>query len=570
MPLLAASLFAGLSGTQIVLLVMALVFGFYMAWNIGANDVANAMGTSVGSGALTLKWAIILAAIFEFGGAYLVGANVSETVRKGIFDPVQVTAIEIQETFGLDERPTSEEVTALSALVKGDDEAIAEVAEEHPEAMTFAQGLLGRTDAMAKAKQAKMTGSLNLAKGMIAALLAAGMWLQIASYFGWPVSTTHSIVGAVVGFGCVALGMKAVNWFGEPGHFGGVAKIAASWIVSPLLAGSIAYLMFRFIQKSVLNKADPVRAAKRMTPFMVFFVMTVLAGMTALKGLKHFWKKYEWIDPNSVQGQMILLGGALCIGLVGAIVAAALVRRIDDVTAENKRSFESAYVARSIDKIHKHLSRVQNTAHGEVSEKADHLAAELRKLEEMAQRQSDPEATHSVYRKVESIFVYLQIMSACFVAFAHGANDVANAIGPLAAAVQAIQEGAVATKSDIPQWALLLGGAGIIIGLATWGWRVMATIGKKITELTPSRGFCAELAAATTILIASLPFSWAKVPISTTHTLVGAVLGVGLARGIGAINLNTVRDIVASWVITIPAGAGLCIAIFYILSAFMG
>ena len=266
---------------------------------------------------------------------------------------------------------------------------------------------------------------------------------------------------------------------------------------------------------------------------------------------------------------MILLGAAIVIGLLGALIAYILVRRISDVSADNKRSFESAYVARSLDKIHKHLSRVQNTAHGEVSVKADQLAKELRQLESLAQRQSDPEATHSVYKKVESIFVYLQIMSACFVAFAHGANDVANAIAPLAAAVQAIREGAVATQSEIPQWALLLGGAGIIIGLATWGWRVMATIGKKITELTPSRGFCAELAAATTILIASLPFSWAKVPISTTHTLVGAVLGVGLARGIGAINLNTVRDIVASWVITIPAGAGLCIVFYYILNALM-
>jgi len=504
MTLLAFISFAGLTTNQSILLVLALAFGFYMAWNIGANDVANAMGTSVGSGALTLKWAIILAAIFEFGGAYLVGSNVSETVRKGIFDPSLIADPNV------------------------------------------------------------------LAAGMIAALLAAGMWLQVASYFGWPVSTTHSIVGAVVGFGCVSVGVSNVNWAGEGG---GVAKIAASWVVSPLLAGSIAYLMFRFVQKGVLNKPDPVKAAKRVTPAIVFFMVMILAGMTAFKGLKYFWKSdfvanSAWLDPAWGKDPAVIFGFAAVLGLICAAVTWVLVRRIDDVPLDTRQQFEAAYVARSLGKMHKHMARVQASAHGEVGEKADSILAEVRKLEQLAQRQTDPKATHSVYRKVERIFMYLQILSACFVAFAHGANDVANAIGPLSAAVQALQEGAVATKATVPTWALLLGGSGIIIGLATWGWRVMQTIGTKITELTPTRGFCAELAAATTILIASLPFAWAKVPISTTHTLVGAVLGVGMARGIGAINLNTVRDIAASWVITIPAGAGLCIVFFYILRMF--
>ena len=205
-----------------------------------------------------------------------------------------------------------------------------------------------------------------------------------------------------------------------------------------------------------------------------------------------------------------------------------------------------------------------------MQDKATQLLAEVRELEKLAASEVDVAGTHSRYKQVEKIFAYLQIMSACFVAFAHGANDVANAIGPLSAAVQALRDGAVAAKASVPTWALLLGGVGIVVGLATWGWRVMATIGKKITELTPTRGFCAEMAAATTILIASLPFAWAKVPISTTHTLVGAVLGVGAARGIGAINLSTVRDIAASWVITIPAGAGLSVVIYYILRAIFG
>ncbi|MEM9415383.1 MAG: inorganic phosphate transporter [Planctomycetota bacterium] len=569
--LLAFDPFAGLTTNQAILLCLAVAFGFYMAWNIGANDVANAMGTSVGSGALTLKWAIILAAIFEFSGAYLVGSNVSETVRKGIFDPIQVTAIEVQDAFDLEEPPSSELVTTLTALIKEDAESIAELEAESPELLLEARTFIDQYPDFRKVYEpAQQKGSLNLAMGMIAALLAAGLWLQIASYFGWPVSTTHSIVGAVVGFGCVALGIKAVDWVGSPGEFGGVAKIAASWLVSPLLAGSIAYLLFRFVQKGVLNKPDPVKSAKRMTPVIVFFMVMILAGMTAFKGLKHFWKSDFYKDLGLIGSKdplfpLLVFGAAAVLGIVCAAVAAAVVRKIDDVPLDTRKQFEAAYVARSLGKMHKHMARVQASAHGEVGEKADSILAEVRKLEDLAQKQTDPAATHSVYRKVEKIFMYLQILSACFVAFAHGANDVANAIGPLSAAVQSIQDGAAAAKSTVPAWALLLGGTGIIVGLATWGWRVMQTIGKKITELTPTRGFCAELAAATTILIASLPFSWAKVPISTTHTLVGAVLGVGMARGIGAINLNTVRDIAASWVITIPAGAGLCIVFYYVL-----
>lgn len=571
-----SSLFAGLTTNQIILLILALSFGFYMAWNIGANDVANAMGTSVGSGALTLKWAIILAAIFEFGGAYLVGANVSETVRKGIFDPIQVTAIEVQDAFDLDEPPDSEVVSALTTIFKGDEKEIAELKENAPEAVAQAQSFIDRyPDFRTKYEPAQESGSMNLAMGMIAALLAAGLWLQIASYFGWPVSTTHSIVGAVVGFGCVALGFSAINWFGEDGQFGGVAKIAASWVVSPLLAGTIAYLLFNFVHRSVLNKPDPVGAAKRITPFMVFFVMLVLVGMTAFKGLKNYFKQADWIhnyptiDPSADGNSFLLvvLGVAAAVGVLGAITTAVLVRRVNSENTSDRSRFESAYVTRSLDKARKHLRRVSDTASGEMQEKAEKLLAQVHELEKQTREQVDVAGTHSRYKQVEKIFAYLQIMSACFVAFAHGANDVANAIGPLSAAVQSLREGAVAAKAAVPTWALLLGGAGIIFGLATWGWRVMATIGKKITELTPTRGFCAEMAAATTILIASLPFAWAKVPISTTHTLVGAVLGVGMARGIGAINLNTVRDIAASWVITIPAGAGLSIVIYYLLRA---
>ena len=574
-----ADLFAGLTTPQTVLLIMALGFGFYMAWSIGANDVANAMVTSVGSGALTLKWAIILAAIFEFGGAYFVGANVSSTIREGIFDPLQVTAVQVEQAFDLDEPPSSDVVSALSTLAGGDAEKIAELEADDKAVDAVAQAkafIADHPDFETKYAPAQAQGSNRLAMGMIASLLAAGLWLQIASYFGWPVSTTHSIVGAVVGFGCVVLGLGAINWFGQDGHFGGVAKIAASWVVSPLLAGSIAYLLFNFVHRSVLNKPDPVKAAKNVTPFIVFFVVVVLVGVTAFKGLKNYFKQAQWIhqypkiDPG-VEGNsflLVVLGVAVVLGLIGAVVSAVLVRRVTESTTADRSRFESAYVTRSLDKARKHLRRVSETGTGQVQSKATELLVEVRRLEKLAGEQIDIPGTHSRYKQVEKIFAYLQILSACFVAFAHGANDVANAIGPLSAAVQSLKEGAVAAKAAVPAWALLLGGAGIVFGLATWGWRVMQTIGKKITELTPTRGFCAEMAAATTILFASLPFAWAKVPISTTHTLVGAVLGVGVARGIGAINLNTVRDIAASWIITIPAGAGLSILFYYILRLF--
>lgn len=477
---------------SMILLGLALVVGFYMAWNIGANDVANAMGTSVGSGALTLRNAIIAAAIFEFAGAYFVGANVSSTIRKGIFDPSLITDPNI------------------------------------------------------------------LAAGMIAALLSAGVWLQIASYFGWPVSTTHSIVGAVVGFGCVSVGMQNIEW-------ANITQIAMSWVISPLVAGSISYLLFRMLLHLVFYQRDPIAAAKKITPFLVFVVVIVLVGVTSFKALKNIWKSVQWngemLTPHHPLAIASTTAAAAIFGVIAAIIAAAIVRRIKSEPIAKRSRFETVYVTRSLDKAIKHLRRIENTATDDVRAQTSHLLERAQAISTAVEKQADPDLTRSAYAQVERIFVYLQILSACFVAFAHGANDVANAIGPLSAAVQALRDGVIAAKTTVSPMLLALGGVGIVIGLATWGWRVMQTIGRRITELTPTRGFSAEFGAATTILIASL----SGLPISTTHTLVGAVLGVGLARGIGAINLNVVRDIIASWVVTIPAGAGLAIAFYYAL-----
>ncbi len=348
-------------------LVLACLFGFFMAWGVGANDVANAMGTSVGSRALTIRQAILVAMVFEFCGAYFAGGEVTETIRSGIVDPQYMT----------------------------------------PDLLVF---------------------------GMLSALLAAGVWLLLATIKGWPVSTTHSIVGAIIGFASVGVSVHAVHW-------GAIGPIVASWVVTPVLSGLLAFTLFRSVQWLVLHAEDPFRSARRYVPLYMF-----LAGL---------------------------------------------------------------------------------------------------------------------------VFAVLMIFTACSMAFAHGANDVANAIGPVAAVVAVVQAGGdleLVTRSPVPSWVLLLGAVGIVIGLATYGYRVIATIGREITELTPSRGFAAELATASTVVGASA----IGLPVSTTHTLVGAVLGIGMARGIGALNLRVIGSIFLSWVVTLPAGAVLAILFFLVLRALFG
>jgi len=415
-----------------ILLILACVFGFFMAWGVGANDVANAMGTSVGSRALTIKQAILVAMIFEFAGAYLAGGEVTATIRKGIISPEYFTA--------------------------------------NPELLVY---------------------------GMLSALLAAGTWLMIASILGWPVSTTHSIVGAIVGFSAVGISVDAVAW-------GKVGSIVASWVVSPLLAGTIAFLLFRSVQRLILNTEDPFGNAKRYVPFYMFAVGWMIAMVTLTKGLKHV------LSDSGIKLSFLQDAGiAALVGLLVAIIGILMMQRI-------KR---------------------------------------------------DPEVERfNRFANVERVFAILMVFTACSMAFAHGSNDVANAVGPLAAVVNIVQTGAVTAKAAMPSWILLLGGAGIVVGLATYGFKVMATIGKKITELTPSRGFAAELGAASTVVLAS----GTGLPVSTTHTLVGAVLGVGLARGIGALNLRMISTIVVSWIVTLPAGAGIAILFFFFFKGIFG
>ena len=412
-----------------IYLILAGCFGLFMAWGIGANDVANAMATSVGSKALTLKQAVIVAAIFEFAGAFLAGGQVTSTIRKGIVD---------------------------ADLLVGT-----------PELLIF---------------------------GMLAALLAAGIWLLIATKYGLPVSTTHSIVGAIVGFAAVGIGIEAVKW-------GKVGSIAASWVFSPVIAGTLAYALFRSVQKLILDTSNPMKNAVRYVPLYIFLTGAMISLVTMFKGLKHIGLELSKVEAYSI---------SFLIGLICALIGAFFIRKIA-VKVGKKPSYQ--------------------------------------------------------FDNVERVFGVLMIFTACAMAFAHGSNDVANAIGPVAAIFSIVTSGGeIAQKSLMPIWILLLGGVGIVFGLLMYGHKVIATVGSGITDLTPSRGFCAELSASITVVIAS----GTGIPISTTHTLVGAVLGVGFARGISALNLRMIGSIFMSWVITLPAGGILAIIFFYILSAIFG
>jgi len=450
-----------------------------MAWNIGANDVANAMGTSVGSGALTLKWAILVAALMEFAGAFLVGSHVTNTVRKGIIDPAIFTA--------------------------------------DPNSYIY---------------------------GMIAALLAAGAWLNIASYKGWPVSTTHAIVGAVLGFGILFSGFGAIHW-------NKVSQIAASWVVSPVLSGAISFSIFILLRKIIFDSRTPVESAKRITPFLVFFVVGILTLVMVFKGLKNLHLDLPLIHALILAGLM---------GLLGALISRPLVNKVKSSKSESDDEFIDPKVEKSMQKVVMHLRRIKESATGELSDEITKVLDKSENISNRLEKYTHIKHVSTDYLTVEKIFIYLQILSACFVAFAHGANDVANAIGPLAGVLSAIKSGVVGMEAQVPLLVLLLGGLGIVIGLATWGWRVIETIGKCITQLTPTRGFAAEFGAAITIVLASK----LALPVSTTHTLVGAVLGVGLARGLNSLNLGTIREIVISWVITIPAAA-LLTGVFYFI-----
>jgi len=408
-----------------ILVIAAIVIGLYMAWNIGANDVANSMADAVGSRALTIFWAVVLAGVCEFCGAVLVGSHVTDTVRKGIIDT-----------------------------------------------------------------QAFAGNPRVLAHGMLCAMLAAAIWLNVASYFGMPVSTTHSIVGAVIGFGILQAGVGNIHW-------AKLVQIVASWFISPVAGGVMAFIIFRLISRYILSVEKPAVAAVKGVPVCVFFTFCILILATIYKGLRNLHLHLDAFR-------------AITLSIIGGLVAAGLSRLL--------------------------INKSRNRNYNDCSPLGEQLA------------------------QVEKIFAVLVIITSCTVAFAHGANDVANAIGPLAAVVEIAKRNTTPEQVSVEMWVLVLGGVGIVIGLATFGYRVMRVVGTRVTEITPSRGVAADLSTMVTVLSCSKM----GLPISTTHTLVGAIIGVGLARGITAVNQKVVGSIFTSWIVTIPFAAVLTI-LFYIV-----
>ena len=408
------------------LLYIVVALGLYAAWTIGANDVANAMGTSVGSKAVTFKQAVLLAGVFELIGAVFVGGSVTKTISKGIVQPDMVADI---STFIV---------------------------------------------------------------GMMSVLLATGIWLNLASRLGLPVSTTHSIVGSVIGFGIVAGGVSSIDWKVA-------GSIVASWVISPMAGGLISFLLFWFLLRRVIAVEDSVAAVKRVAPYLIFLVGVILSMSMMFKGLKNIGISFPFAQ-------------AFGLSLISGLIAFAL------------------------GKIW--VSRIADGANGSFASRT---------------------------KASEKVFSVLQIVTACFVAFSHGSNDVANAIGPVAAVVEGLKTGSLEQEVPVPFWLLLLGGVGIVLGLATYGRHVIKTVGESIINLRPSRGFAAEFGCATTVLVCSK----LGLPVSTTHTLIGALVGVGFARGMGAINMRSVKSIVTSWLWTIPFTAGLTIIVFLLARAFL-
>ncbi|MFP4050324.1 MAG: inorganic phosphate transporter, partial [Thermoplasmata archaeon] len=400
----------GLSAFELTILLAGLVAGLYMAWNIGANDVANSMSTAVGAESITYKQAIIIASVLTVAGAVLVGGHVTATVKGGIFDPADVS-------------------------------------------------------------------SKKLAIGGLAAIIASGLWVTIATWQSLPISTSHSIIGGMMGFGLVVGGPAIISWFT-------LGKVVLSWITSPLLGALLAYIIFNIIVKVIFDSEEPFETARKTTPFFLgatFLIITLsLFFDTALD--------------NRIFGYDLPFLSAFGISLVIGVVVGLLGQFL---------------VVRGIEK---------NEEDG--------------------------------YEDVENIFSRLQIMTSCFVAFSHGANDVANAIGPLLLVVKNT------IGNNMPfflgnDYLLMMGGLGIAVGISTWGYKVIKTVGFRVTRLTNTRGYSVDFGAATTILAASK----LGMPISTSHTVVGAVFGVGLARGVEAIDLSVLKKIVVSWIITVPIAA---------------
>ncbi len=427
------------------MLIFTSLLAFYLAWNLGANDVANSMGTSVGSKAVTLRQALIIAGILEFAGAVLFGRGVSATLATKVVNP----ALFIPE----------------------------------PQILLV---------------------------GMVSVLLACGVWLNFATLKGLPVSSSHAVVGAIAGFACVAVSPEAVDWRS-------IGMISLIWIVTPVISGAIAALFYSQIKRWILEQPEPIAQLREWVPWLSVALLSSFGVIVLPSVVERLFAEALPLPSHTI---------SLGIGAIGAIGLTFFSwHSLEVLGAEEAREAREAGEAR-------------------VAREARVVTLQL-KSQNSKLKTSFPSPT-------ESLLARFQLISACFVAFAHGSNDVGNAVAPLAAIVYIVQTGTVPTENfQVPLWILVLGGAGIVAGLAVWGKKVIATIGEGIIPLQPSGGFCAELATAMTVLLASR----LGLPVSTSHALVGGVVGVGLMQTLRVIRFQTLYSIGLAWVITVPLSA---------------
>jgi PiT family inorganic phosphate transporter len=448
-----------------ITLVIVAFLAFYVAWNLGANDVANAMGTSVGSKAITLKQAIIIAGVLEFTGAVLFGHEVTETLATKVTNP----------------------------------------------------------DLFAATPQILVTG-------MMTVLISSGVWLQIATFYGLPVSSSHAVVGAIAGFSWVALGIGAIDW-------SSIGLITIGWILTPIISGAIAALFYSQIKHWILDQPNPISQLKEWIPWLSAVLLGVF-GVIVLPSLTQPLTDFliNQLGFNIPPHDIPLAGGIL------ATVGLSLINwRQLEKRQEAEGSSRSVSLAQPL---------VEKT-------RQESIISPSSPSSPIPSTSSSPSSP----TPIESLFARYQVLSACFVAFAHGSNDVGNAIAPLAAIVYINQTGQVPSDGiTVPLWILILGGVGIVGGLAVWGKKVIATIGENIIALQPSSGFCAELATATTILLASRM----GLPVSTSHALVGGVVGIGLVQSLNSVKFQTLQGIATAWLVTVPVSALLSAAIFSI------
>jgi PiT family inorganic phosphate transporter len=406
---------------EYLILIIGFVFGFYMAWNIGANDVANSMASAVGAKAITIRQAVFIAGILNIVGATFIGSHVTNTIRKGIVS----------------------------------------------------------TDVMSDPHIALA--------GALAALLAAALWVSFATWRSLPVSTTHSIVGAMIGFGIMAGGFSVINW-------GKLGAVVLSWVISPVCSLVIAFVMFKVIVKVILSKDAVFQRSISASPYFIGLAIFVVILSFLFK--TPLGKKFSISMPMALVVAFVL---AAVLGYIGKVL------------------------------LRKFLLEKSGNGNG-----------------------------------AEEVFRRIQIGTSCYVALAQGANDVANAIGPLAVIYFLAKTGTIGDKVPVPIFLLMFGGVGIALGIGMAGKRVMETIGTKITTLTNTRGFSVDFAAATTVLLASKM----GLPVSTTHAAVGGVMGVGLARGLEAINFRIIFQIMIYWVLTVPASAITSMIVYKIIRIF--